>query len=556
MFDARVSVPAGQRWWCRSGMTVVAGMVVAMMSVLIACTAPPDAGLPDDGMAVSLDLAVGVLEVVSGASESAALTVARSGPVGDVTLGVVGPLPAGVSVSFSPEFLGPGETTSTLTVTADAASEADHVELTVLATAGVTEAKAALTLIVSRLLVIGRVLDGDGNAIPAVAVEAQGHTDVTGLDGSFLLPDIAVPYAVTLASRSLRVVHRYDGLTSSEPELVMFEPRYSSPDRYQAVVSGLVLDGDPVPPGELVTICAEAVDANVDRPVAGCTMVHENESSYELFVGWDGPAVRGVRLHAFHTSVVPDDVVVEFLGYASPNAQLTDGASLSIDLALEPIATTPLTGTVVPGAGMDPSLPPFVVASVRFGAAFTMSISGDFATGDFSLPVPIPAGSNWTYDVFATSPSFTNSRWFLDVGLDAGTLVLPDSPEPVRPLAPTAPVPADTEFEVAGLDGFAKTFSWSPDAQDAVAYAVTTLADVATIPYATVIGPIVPPSGAYRWQVTSSHGDDVDRESWRLGDARRAVVAAVLRSGPPPLEDGLMSSITAIEFEFSACCEP
>jgi dihydrofolate reductase len=268
MFDARVSVLAGQRWRCPSGVAVVAVMVVVVMSVLTACTTPPDAGPPDDGMAVSIDWAVGVLEVVSGASDCAALTVARSGPVGDVTLGVEGPLPPGVSVSFSPEVLGPGETTSRLTVTADAASVADHVDLTVVAVAAITEAKAALTLIVSRLLVMGRVVDGDGHAIPAVGVEAQGHTDVTGLDGSFLLPDIAVPYDVTPASRSLRVVHRYDGLTSPEPELVMFEPRFSSPDRYQAVASGLVLDGDPVPPGELVTICAEAVDANVDSPVA------------------------------------------------------------------------------------------------------------------------------------------------------------------------------------------------------------------------------------------------------------------------------------------------
>jgi hypothetical protein len=113
--------------------------------VLISLTVTP---APTGGFSLTVDPAA--LSVEQGQSKTATVTIGRTAPfTGSVGLAVQG-APAGVTTAFDPADIGPGGTTSTLTVSVPAATPAGTYTLTIAGTGtGVTEQQTPLVLTVT-----------------------------------------------------------------------------------------------------------------------------------------------------------------------------------------------------------------------------------------------------------------------------------------------------------------------------------------------------------------------------------------------------------------------
>lgn len=533
-------------------------LAAAAALALAACAPEPEPPveepLPGEDPSLIVTLSESSLSLLRGASTTLEVDVTRAGPpTGDVTLAVDGALPAGVTAVFDPPTLGLNESTSLLTVSADATTADTAFELVVAGAAadlgnGSAEAEASLIVDVNGLTVQGRVRDVFGRVLRDVLVGSQGKRTVTGPDGGFTLTDLAVPYDLMLVRRDVPALHEYEGLTAADPDLVVYH-RFQLPAGISvASLNGYVAGGAPLPAGEMVFVCAEGLNA----VVYGCDPVEGGEDSYELQLSWHTRAPQEVRVHAFHALLKADDTVDEYLGYSVVTGTIGDGDAFTRDLVFEPVDTTTLTGTVVRGQGGDAMYDPVVLAAVRFSDRLSMVVSGGYAPGAFAMAVPSLPGEGWEYDVLAGDGLFTSASisaaWSTVVGPDIGQLELADVPSLVRPAHGTTGVTQATGFEVAGLGGRAKTFSWV-HSDGYPSFALTTMSDVVTMPDPSEVGlAVAPPAGVYEWGALSARGGSVDEEAGRMAASISAVTSLYGRFGGAPTDDGL--AVLAGQWEF------
>lgn len=533
-------------------------LVLAAALLLGACAAPPDPEAPpDEETSLSLSLASAAVDVLRGSATAVEVTVTRGGQrSGEVILAVTGALPQGVSADLTPVELGTGETTSVLRIAATAEAEAGTFELEVEGTASGTGDHAAATLRVDveGLVVEGTVLDLFGRPLRNVIVGSQGKRDRTLADGTFTLTDLAVPYDLMLGRTRSPALHEYQGLTAPEPRLVFLEQFPERTVVSRATIDGALAGGASLPPDEQVRLCAEGLDGLV----YGCA--EAGSADYLLELEWGQAEPRSVRVHAIHARIA-GDTVLEFLGYEAFEVTVEDGDALTHDLALGPVQTQQLAGRLVRGAGTDPQFDPFVVAALRFGDGLTMPVSGVEATGAFTTPVPALPGVPWEYEVLAVDGMITavtsSLEWRDAAGLDAGEIVLEDVPRQVAPDAYFDRVTLATRFEVAGLTGKVKTFMWYDPAFGSPAFAVTTSADVVTLPDPEELGLAGPPYwGDYLWGVSSTLDTSVDEAAASMRAVRSMFDALVIGEGGAASAPGRLVQAGWREFRFAGAVPP
>lgn len=542
-------------------------LAAALTLALAACgTVPePPAGPPEgppegEPPSLTVTLASAAVNLLRGAAADVEVTVTRAGqPSGDVTLSVAGALPPGVSATFAPDTLGSGETESVLTVATTAEASAGTFDVQVVAASadagnGAAEATAQLVVDVDGLTVEGRVVDLYGVPLRDVLVGSQGETDVTRADGTFTLADLAVPYDLMAARRDVEVLQEYQGLSTPTPELVIFQD-FEAPDlASSARISGDVAGGGALAADEEVYACVEGTAI----VVFGCSYVRSGETAYEIEATWLSPAPQKVRVHAFLAHVV-GDTVIDFRGYDTFEVDVADGDDLSKALGFDAVETRSLTGRISPWSGPTPPAVVEAVAAVRFSDKLSITISAAGSTGPLAMPVPALPGEDWEYDLAVAGyeyTPFTSSRvWLTAAGLDAGEVVLPDAPGLVRPEHGAFDVTLETEFEVAGLTGQAKTFYWAPTTFGGPVFAVTTTEDVVTLPDPSELGLGLPkPWGAYRWGVVSTQDGSVDDALAGMLELWSAVASLMNFVGGAPTADGQVVEAGDWEFTFDPCC--
>ena len=465
--------------------------VAAPIALLAACTAP--GGVPG----IQIELSSTAIAVIRGGSGTVDVVLTRSGGASaPVALSATG-LPANVAASFSPPSLEGAATTSVLTLTATAAATAGTTSVTITADGASLTDAATLTLEVESLSVAGRVEQFIRLPVVGVAVASQGETAFTNAEGAFVLDGLSIPYDLTLSTASgSGAVQVFEGLTTASPVLKpAFAFTLGVPTTMTAAISGDVLGGAAVGADRTVAVCAEGLD----RVVIGCDYVGAGGTAYLFDADWFGPTSTNVRIHALHIETAPDATPSAFLGYETFDLSLSDGVAQVRDLALAPVGTQVVEGSLETAVGMTFTSG---LASVRFGPNLSMLVmqSGSIA-GDVALLMPTIAGATYDFMAAADGPDGPSFAWTVDHTGDFGTLHVP------RPVAQGAPAAAATGVDLTtpftSTDGDQVRTYFATGSGPALA--ITTNRAAVTLPDPALGGFAFPAGASYNWAVLG-HG--------------------------------------------------
>ncbi|MDF1522984.1 MAG: hypothetical protein P1P87_09225, partial [Trueperaceae bacterium] len=457
--------------------------VAALIALLAACGAPA----PVSGIEIAPSSAS--VAVVRGGSADVDVVLTRTGGAsGPVALSVSG-LPANVAASFAPPSLDGATTTSVLTLTATAAATDGTAALTITADGASLTDTAALTLEVESLSVAGRVVQIFGQPVVAVTAASQGETAFTDANGAFVLDGLSIPYDLALSTAAgSGAVHVFEGLTTTMPVLTpSFALGLGLPTAETAALSGDVLGGAAVGVDRIVAVCAEGLD----RVVFGCDYANSGDTTYLLDASWFGPTTTDVRIHALHLEFALDHTPAAFLGYETFDVSLSDGDANVRDLALAPVASVLVEGSLEAAAGMTIAS---ANASVRFGPNLSMLVMQSGAIGgDVALLMPNIAGATYDVMAIANGPDGTSFAWVVDQAGDFGALDVPMPLLQGTPADAAVGVDLTTPFTSTGSDQV-RTYFFTGAGP---ALAVTTSRASVTVPDPALGGFAFPSGAAY-----------------------------------------------------------
>jgi hypothetical protein len=394
----------------------------------------------------------------------------------------------------------------------------------------------------------GRVLTIVGTPLPAIGVSSQGGAASSGADGSFRLDGLSLPYDLTLASDAgTGGMHVYEGLTTPTPVVVpqfSADPGPGTPTR-TANLDGSILGGAAVALDHVAVVCVEGQDF----AVRGCDRLFSGDTHYALAATWLGtPVEAAVRVHALYFERDTNGLPVAYRGYGSVDGVLSDGVPLTFDIALQPVPTTRLQGSVALPAGMTLVT---LQGYARFGPNLTLMV---FLTPFVGSPfdVLMPALPGMTYDVVAVATAGGTSSslaWLRGAGHDAGTLSVPIPPSLVTPAPGATNVDFATPFAATDTGGV-RTFVWNPTV-GGPKVALTTARSSVTIPDPARVGLPFAAGASGEWTVFGLGVDDVDGAGTRDLLAYYALMAAPTAGGPGVDGDGSHTTSATQGFQFA-----
>jgi len=312
------------------------------------------------------------------------------------------------------------------------------------------------------------------------------------------------------------------------------------PPNETATVSGDVLGGAAVGANRVVIVCAEGLDLIA----SGCDFAGSGDTNYQVDAGWYGPTTTTMRLHALHVEFAPNDTPTAFLGYETFDLSLTDGDVEARDLALTPVSSVLVEGSIEAAAGMTVG---DVYGSVRFGPRLSMLnfVSSSIA-GDVSLLVPTPAGSTYDLTAVAAGPNGSSYAWAVDQSGDFGTLDVPAPLTMGTPADAVVGVDLTTPFTSSGSDEV-RTYHFGGSGPS---LAITTNRASVTVPNPAAGGFAFPSGAAYTWHVFGHGTTDADAALSRGLLDFYTVVLLLNAGGPGYDQSGVFSFGTNRDFTF------
>jgi len=519
-------------------------LLAVLSVVLLGCGGPE--------IEVSLSPAEAVL--LRGGSARIFLTIksTRLDTAGDFTVEGV---PPGVTARFldpwgnvvgGPMGGAPLPTPSQLVLTAAEDAHLGPATLTIVAShQGERLAEEALSIDVQGLTVTGRIEVAPGIPIGGLTVRVRGLPEtLTAADGTFTIDGAPSPYDLTVASVPTREAHTWLGLTTTAVRVVpFFRPPAMTP---RARLSGS-LSGLATPP--MATDNVVVIPAGHDQVVYGRASLTAGMGSFGFDVALSGASPAPTTVHALQSRGTVTGTT--FLGYGRQDIALVDGEESALSVALSPVETARMTGSIALPLGVTVSE---LFASVEVGphAAIRLPVSNSGShTPTFDVPV-IP-GSTYAFGTAATSASGSLILgWTTGLATDS-TPRLELSP-PVNVVAPAdgiSGVSASTEFIVSNPAGGALTFAFESDGPDVVTQLVTTMAPSAQLQDLRGLGLTTPPGSAYRWRVFSAPGmtsvDAAASNGGTLGHYISMAFVSIL-SGPFPQGTGSLGLSEARTF--------
>ena len=512
-------------------MRVALGLLTSF-ALLVACTGPIA------GIQLALDSSGAI--VIRGGNVDIDVTLTRTGGAsGPIALSVTG-LPANVTASFAPAALDGAVWSSVLTLSATAAAIEAMRPLTIEATGASLTAEATLDLSIESLAVDGRAVGIFGLPIIGLSVASQGATSVTDASGAFELDGLSIPFDLTLSTTDgPGGVHVFEGLTTAVPVVT---PAFTFGGGVllieQATVAGNVLGGAAVAVDREVLICAEGLDL----VVFGCDVVATGETTYMVNVGWFGPSSTSVRLHALHLETAGDGTPAAYLGYETFDLSLSDGDIDARDLALAPVASRLVEGSIVAAPGMTVA---GTLGAVRFGPRLSMQVFASSAlVSDVSVVMPAPSGATYDFTAVGDGPLGTSFAWTVDQMGDFGPLEVDAPLAQVTPADAAVGVDLTTSFTTTGSDEV-RTYLFEGTGPT---LALTTTRSSVTMPDPAAGGIPFPAGATYSWNVVGHGLTDADAALARSLLDYFAFLALSGMGGPGYDQDGAISVGTDRDF--------
>lgn len=414
-------------------------------------------------------------------------------------------LPAGISASFTDATLGAAGDSSELILTASGTAAEGTFSLTVSAIGTQATGTANLAVTVELLDVSGVVLNVAGGPLAGASVVIDGHDVVTtGLDGSFSIDEVVVPYDITVFG-SGDWAHVYQGVTTGSLRLLPLPQIAVMPTLPAATVQGSL--SPVVPVDQNVTICAEGVGS----VVYGCVRVFAGATSYSLPISWIAGNSVSLRLRAMrHTS---DGTSLTASG-AVDTFSISEGGTETKDITLAPSVTSVNFNVTV--AGPVPGSNYFVNALTTLPSSQSFGVTDgvNSATGS-GIAAVAPYYSGSTFALIAQS-EISSGQFVLAYrqGLASGgtyTLTVPAAPIAISPADAATGVNLGTTFTTALTPGRVNTYLFNFSGSFGIA--VTTAAESITIPNLAAHGFGLPSATFGNWNVLNSPDfTDLDTE--------------------------------------------
>lgn len=514
--------------------------LLAGLALLVACTV--------QAPAIVIEVDPAVAAVVRGGTAEVTVTLTRLGGAADpVALAVTG-LPAHVVATFAPVTLVGTERTSTLTFDASAAALDGATAVTVGGVMGTLADDATIDLDVRSLTVDGHVLTVVGTPLSAIGVSSQGRAATSAADGSFRLTGLSIPYDLTLASAAgVGGMHVFEGLTTPAPVVVPQFPAPPGPGMptRSADLDGTVLGGAAVALDHVAVVCVEGQDF----AVFGCDRLAAGAATYAFTATWFGAAAEAaVRVHALYFERDGNGLPIGYVGYGAVDAVVNDGVPATLPVALEPVPTARLQGTVAVPPAMTLTA---VQGFARFGRSSTLMV---FQTPSVvsGVDVLMPALPGMTYDVVAIASaggSASSLAWLGRAGPTAGTLAVPEPPVLVAPAPGATGVDFATTF-TATDPGAVRTFVWYP-LVGGPQVALTTARSSVTIPDPATVGLPFAAGASCAWMVIGLGVTDVDAAGSAGLQAYYAIATAPSGGGPGVDHDGSITTSATQGFQLA-----
>lgn len=227
-------------------------------------------------------------------------------------------------------------------------------------------------------LYVLRYMDGP---IAGATVAIGGVEATTDAAGAFSFPAVAEPYALvaTYSAAGVDVFDSWAGLTSRSPRI---ESALGGVGAVQSTVIGGVLSGiaNPIPNGTRVNVFARTRYGGVASQV----LIAGQSTTFSITPQWYGPPSRSVTVRAL-AQTTAGSYPTDFIGFAETTVEATHAVNTTADLALTPVSTATVSGTIAPDAtGM-------LMGGMRFGAARSDGAALTFdapAVTPFALLVP------------------------------------------------------------------------------------------------------------------------------------------------------------------------
>ena len=361
-----------------------------------------DGGGSNDG-SFTLTVAPTTLTLPIASSMTVAVTVSRTGTVGDIALTSPN-LPGNLTATFSPESLPEGTDSAELTITAVGGMGPGTGTVTVRATGGGADHDATISVTTTTITVTGTVRGGRAG----VKVGIIGKPSVTsGAGGAFSFTDVTPPYDLyTFADSDCGsfgpdpTVYYFDDLTRADPTVTA--PAYSAGCFFgvlcstrSAVVSGTKSGtGDNTSP-----VLWSWSEGNFNSPTLN------TNGTFSGTATWCDTTNKSGTLRALQFTRKPNNAPGTFLGFAAMAATYANNIAATTNLSFAAVTGANLTGTIAPPNGFPP---PSLQLTQDLGGPNLTLWTADTSTIDAAFPMSVGRAA-----LYATSSGATGTSSFV-----------------------------------------------------------------------------------------------------------------------------------------------
>jgi hypothetical protein len=320
--------------------------------------------------------------------------------------------------------------------------------------------------------------------------------------GRFSVSGVVAPYQVAAVLPSSQTGVVYDGLTLTNPAVVVPVSTLSSVVTHQAVVSGTVSGGAgyPEPANYKSSVIFESPET------VWSWVLDPSTGGYGMAPQWYGPVSTTGSIHVLQWQYdAATGVPTAYAGYGThTGVTLWNGDSLGgEDVALGPVTTGSLSGSVTLPAG-------YTVARKTLNASFATSprapwvLFTDVATAtDFSYVTPSLTGTTLTLEVEAEAGAALGTA--IKTGLSASAngiaLSIPAAPLLSGLQDGATGVRAGERVSWSGMSGAIYGLGITPSLGSGASYLVFTADTTALIPDLSALSLGLLPATAYDWFV-------------------------------------------------------
>ena len=431
-------------------------------------------------------------------SRTSALTIQRTGTVGDIMLSATG-LGSNVTATFTPNPVPAGTTSAQATFKVAGGSAPATVNVMVTGAAGSVQRSTSVSVTSTTITVNGTVR---GNRA-GVTVGLIGKQAVTsGAGGAFTFTDVTPPYDLyTFAdggatSAPTPTVFLFDDLTRPDP-IVSAATTSTSTLR---ILCGIII-GNPCP-GSAISGTKSGTGNNTDPAIfvwtnGGNSLALAANGTYSGNITWTSGSTNQGFLHALQLTRKPSGAPNTFLGYArSAQVTLTDGSPATINLGFAAVnSTAALTGTVTGPAGY-PS--PTISLMQQFGTTQAALWQTMTTTVDATFPLIAAAGGN---SLFATTTLNDGTSQFvqpLTATVDVN-FAMPAAAVLDQPADAATSITTTTHFKWASAASTINELNISTGSPNRAAYKVFTTGSDVTVPVVPELA--FPPNQSFSWRV-------------------------------------------------------